>query len=168
MSITYTEYKQQRQAEFNALPIFYAFSNDQLQEGMKKRWREAGRKGRCPLVKNAKKWIWAFGGGGYYFKFDAEEIRSFVTEPDPIVELLKDPEFAYSAFYYEMGNHEYHINNYQGNWDVISCFAKVKYCDDDWNLENYFRQLDWPEETKEAYKKARADFLKAARENDWY
>ena len=165
MSITYEEYKTQRQAEFNALPIFFAFSNEQLQEGMKKHWRKPGK---CPDVKNAGKYLYKFGGGGFYFKEDTETIKAFLNSPDPIDELLKDPEFAYSAFYYEMGNHEYHINNYQGNWDVISCFANVKYHDDDWNLENYFSQVDWSDETKNAYKKARAQFLKDARDNDWY
>ena len=167
-TMTYEEYRQKRQAEVNALPIFYAFSNEQLQEGMQKRWSETGRKGRCPLVKNGKDWLYSFGGGGFYFKFDAETVHDFISKPDPINELMKDPDFAYSAFYYEMGNHEYHINTYQGNWDVISCFANVEFCDDDWNLENYFKQLNWTDETKEAYKKARAAFLKAARENDWY
>lgn len=168
MAITYQEYKKQRQAEFDALPVFFAFSVDQLQEGMQKRWKELGKKGRCPLVKNASKYIYAFGGGGYYFKEDLDIIQDYLNKPDPIDDLLKDPEFAFSAFYYEMGNHEYHINNYQGNWDVITCFAPVDFCDDDWNLDNYFKQLNWSDETKSAYKKAREKFLKDARDNDWY
>lgn len=168
MTMTYKEYKDQRQAEFNALPIFWGFSNEQLQESMRKRWKAAGRKGRCPKVENAGKWLYSIGSGGYYFKFDAEPIRKYVNTPDPIDELLKDVDFAYSAFYYEMENHEYHINNYQGNWDVISCFANVDYRNDDYNVDGYFKQTNWTEETKAAYVKARSDFLKAAADNDWY
>lgn len=167
-TMTYKQYKESEQKKFNDLPIFYAFSNEQLQQGMEKRWRELGKKGRCPLAENASKYIYSFGAGGFYFKEDAPAIHAWLKRDDPLDELLKDPDFAYSAFYYEMGNHEYHINEYQGNWDVISCFANVDYCQDDWNVESYFKQLDWTDKTKEAYRKARRQFLHDANENDWY
>ena len=37
-------------------------------------------------------------------------------------EAMKDPEFAKSAFRYEMDNHEYAIN-WEGDADVLSCFG---------------------------------------------
>lgn len=163
MSITYQEYKKQRQEGFNSLPVFFAFSKEQLQEGMKKHWT---KKGKCPSVENAGKYLYKFGGGGFYYKYDAEKIHAYVDAPDPLDELMKDPEFAYSAFYYEMGNHEYHIN-WQGNYDVFSCFANVEYCDSE-AVSDYMKQVDWSGEVKEAFYKARRDFLKAADENDWY
>ena len=37
-------------------------------------------------------------------------------------EAMKDPEFAKSAFRYEMDNHEYSIN-WDGDSDVLNCFG---------------------------------------------
>ena len=34
--MNYREYKAQRQYEFNSLPLFFAFSNEQFDNGMKK------------------------------------------------------------------------------------------------------------------------------------
>lgn len=160
----YRQYREQRQSEFNALPIFYAFNNEQLERGMKTHWDKPGR---CPMVKNAKKYLFSIGAGGFYFKHHSEIIRDWLTKPDPIDELLKDPKFAEDAFYYEMENHEYHINYYQGNWDVLSCFGNVEYRDDD-SYEEYFKELGFEEQTKEAYRKARKRFLHDADKYDWY
>ena len=108
----------------------------------------------------------AIGGGGYCHKDTIPKLVEF-TNSDNIDELMKDPEFAEDAIYYEMGNHEYHINTYQGNWDVCSCFGNVEYNEWDDPAE-YFKQLGWEQQTIDAYERARKRFLKAADENGWY
>lgn len=152
--MNYKEYRDQRQSEFNSIPMFFAFSNEQFDMGMEKLG-----------IKNIKD-VRSIGGGGYIHKDTIPMLIEF-NKSDRIDELMKDPEFAEDAIYYEMGNHEYHINHYQGNWDVCSCFGDVEYNELD-DPDEYFRQLGWEPQTIEAYERARKRFLKAADENDWY
>lgn len=72
---------------------------------------------------------------------------------------LRDYEHAKSAFKYEMHNHEYPIN-WQGDWDVISCFVKVKYKGDGTEID----QTGWTDEIKRAYYDAAAEVRK---EREW-
>jgi hypothetical protein len=147
--LSYIEYKEQRQREFDELPKFFAFSTRQFIEGMKK------------LGVKDERELYALGNGdlgGFYRKVD-EPLFEAYYESNMLQELLKDPAFAEDAFYYEMSNHEYHINPIQGNWDVISCFASVEYSDNDEDVNEYFKQLDWSEETKQAYLNARTRYL---------
>ena len=164
-TMTYQEYKQKRQEEFNSLPVFFAFGNDQFREQMEKRG----------LTENDTDKIYSMGMGGYFLKKDAKIVEDFYNKPDELPELMKDYDFAFSAFYYEMGNHEYHINHYQGDWDVCNCFAtesELPYYGDDLygsaEREKYFDCLKWSEETRRAYRNARSKFLHDADENDWY
>lgn len=156
--MTYTEYRNNRQREFNKLPIFYAFSNEQFNEAMKER-------GLNP--ETDKKKLYRLGdSGGFYLKSDAEKVENFFKR-NSLNELMKDYEFAKDAFYYEMCNHEYGINYYQGNWDVISCFWNVEYDDsDDFNL--YFDTLKTDEIIRKAYKDARKKYYHDADANDWF
>lgn len=59
---------------------------------------------------------------------------------------LRDYEHAKDAFKFEMFNHEYPIN-WQGDYDVISCFARVKYKGDGTEID----QTGWSDEIKRAY-----------------
>lgn len=155
--MTYQEYKEKAQSRFNALPIKYAFGQDQFKRMMES-WG---------LTENDTDKIYSIGCGGFFLRSDAEIIHEYFAEPDELPELMKDYDFAFDAIYYEMGNHEYHINNYQGNWDVCSCFGDVEY--NDWDdEEKYFDQLDWSETTRKAYRDAKSKFLYDAAENDWY
>ena len=156
--ITYKEYKENRQKDFNALPIFWAFSNEQFKEECNKRGFEPEK---------AREYLYSLGAGGYYLKADAPIIHDYMNKPDEIHELMKDEEFAESAFYYEMGNYEYHINNWQGNYDVLSCFGKITFNDDD-SAKDYFKELNFEPQTIQAFYKARKRFLTDAAENDWY
>ena len=152
--MNYKEYREQRQHDFDSLPIFFAFSKEQFNEGMRKHGIE--------YVKDVR----SIGGGGYCHYDTIPKLEEFING-DRIDELMKDPEFAEDAIYYEMGNHEYHINTYQGNWDVCSCFGNVEYNEWDDPAE-YFKQLGWEQQTIDAYERARKRFLKAAEENGWY
>lgn len=145
--MTYEEYKNQRQSEFNALPIFFAFSMEQFAREMEKRGL---------TVDDIDK-VYRFGNGGFYLRSDAPIIREFMNKPDPIRELMNDPEFAESAFYYEMGNHEYHINTYQGDWDVCSCFGSCDYGEEK-DYRDYLKEMGYSPEVISAFCTARDHF----------
>lgn len=161
-TITYQEYKNAWKTGFNELPIFFAFNQQQFEAGLKKYWNKPGR---CPKYENAGKYVCFIGAGGYCYKTDVPKIHSWLKR-DKLKELMRDPTFAEDAFYYEMGNHEYHIND-QGNWDVLSCFGNIDYHRGDWP-EPYFKQLGFEQQTIDAFFRARSRFLNDARENDWY
>lgn len=72
-------------------------------------------------------------------------------------------DYARSAFLYEMFNHEYGIN-WQGDWDVLSCFGDVEYRDDD-GLPGYFDQLHFTDAQRRAYMDARRQYFKET--EDW-
>lgn len=155
--MTYKEYKKARQDEFNNLPIFFAFSNEQFKRAMEERG----------LTENDVDKIYRFGDtGGFFLKKDADVIRNFMNKPDKLNEYMKDPEFAESAFYYEMGNHEYHIN-WQGDWDVCSCFGDCEYLDDKTYVD-YLTELGYTQEIINAFKLAKKRFHSDCIENDWY
>jgi hypothetical protein len=70
--------------------------------------------------------------------------------------------FAYEAFEYEMYNHEYPIN-WQGDWDVCSCFGECAYSDDKYGTD-YLKELGFSEAVIRQYMKAQ----KTVRANgDW-
>ena len=154
--MTYEEYKKKQQSEFNALPIFFAFSMEQFAREMEKRG----------LTVNDTDKIYRFGNGGFYLKSDAPIIREFMNKPDPIRELMNDSEFAESAFYYEMCNHEYGINM-QGAWDVCSCFGDCEY-DDEKGYSDYLKEMGYSKETINAYRAARKRYYADAEKFEWF
>lgn len=131
--MNYKEFKEKQQAEFNRLPIFFAFSDKQFEEALRKR-------GVDP--KEAKGQVIRFGGGGFFLRKDLKEVRAWLDvdhDKELRDEMEKDPEFARDAFEYEMFNHEYPIN-WQGDWDVASCFGSVRY-DEFKTGPDYLREL---------------------------
>lgn len=88
----------------------------------------------------------------------------YVSDPEKVkahIELYKKMENAFisdsyeywfKAFKHEMYNHEYAIN-YQGDWDVISCFTKLtgKYSE---NREELLSRVNFTETQKKAYRAA--------------
>ncbi len=66
-------------------------------------------------------------------------------------------EFWEGAFLYEMRNHEYGIN-WQGDYDVISCFAHIKYSDSKY-AEDYLADTNFSETQKRAYMGARKKYF---------
>lgn len=156
MAITYEEYRDARQQEFNALPIFFAFSNDQFREGMEK----------LGLTENDTDKIYKLGYGGFYRKSDAPLIRAY-ADGDRLDDLMQNYDFAKDAIYYEMCNHEYAIN-WQADFDVMSCFGNIEYTDSSDELEQYFDQLKWSNDQRRAYLDARREYYKAAEEHEWF
>ena len=160
--MTYQEYRENRQARFNALPIFFAFGADQFRRAMEERG----------LTENDTDQLYSLGGGGYYLKKDADEIRAFYNEPDRLQDLMKEFDFAEGAFFYEMCNHEYGIN-YQRFWDVCSCFTDkdLPFLDDDlWgeSVDKYAEIIGWSDDTKRAYRAAERRYYRTAEEKEWY
>ena len=155
--MTYEEYRNSRQQEFNSLPIFFAFGKEQFKQEMEKRG----------LTENDTDKIYRLSSlGGFYLKSDAPIIKAFMEKKDPLPDLMNDPAFAEDAFYYEMCNHEYGIN-WQGDWDVYSCFGNCKYAEDKSGVD-YLRENGYSEDVIRSYIRARKRYYKAAEENDWF
>lgn len=155
--MTYQEYKERKQSEFDNLPIFYAFSDEQFKEQMERRG----------LTVDDTDKIYSIGFGCYYLRSDAGKIREWMNEPDELEQLMSDPEFAESAFYYEMGNHEYHINHYQGDWDVCSCFGKCEY-EQGKTYRDYLKENGYSDSVIKSFERAKSRFWNDAIENDWF
>ena len=154
----YREYRERRQAEFNALPIFFAFGKEQFKKAMEERG----------LTENDTDKVYALSGGagGLYLRKDAQIIRDYFSKPDELPELMKDLEFAEDAFYEEMCNHEYGIN-WQGDGEVCSCFGYVDYEEGE-NGTGYLRKMGFSGDVVGAYLRAKRRYYKAAEENEWF
>lgn len=66
-------------------------------------------------------------------------------------------DYLKEAFLKEMYNHEYPIN-WQGNYDVLSCFGSITYNSED-NFNKYFDELNFTETQRKAYVSARSQCL---------
>ena len=156
--MTYKEYKDNRQSEFNKLPIFFAYSDEQFARAMEARGLTAADTDqvyRC--------------GQALYLKKDAEAVRAWLKRDldAELREMMKsDPAFAEDAFYYEMGNHEYFIN-WQASWDVCSCFGSVEYGDGK-GYRDYLAELGFGEEVMQAYECAKTKLWKYWEEHDMF
>ena len=98
----YTGLKQKQQEEVNNFPMFFAFSNSQFEEGMKKLGLDPSETDK--LYK-------AGGTGGFYRKTDAERLFTMFERHRVEMKTARenDEEFIYDMFYYELSNHEYVI-----------------------------------------------------------
>ena len=100
----YKTMKDQHQQEVNNFPIFFAFSNAQFEEGMNK----------LGLNSSDTDKIISLGGGSYLLKTDKPTFKAmFDRHQKEMKEAMKDDQFLYDMFDYELGNHEYCIT-----WDV--------------------------------------------------
>ena len=155
--MTYKEYKDNKQAEFNALPLFFALTNGQFKKEMEKRG----------LTEDDTDKIF-YSNGAFYLRTDAPLIREFYVRQDAeFHELMKIPDFAISAFEYEMENHEYSIN-WQGDFDVCNAI-----CDDEPEYYDSFDYKDYlaadhHEEWIPFYEQAKKIYFRKAEENDWF
>lgn len=78
-------------------------------------------------------------------------------------------EYQKSAFYYELGNHEYHINGFQGDYDVLSAFGKIGWHGQGREArELYFKELNFTPTQIKAFNDAVREYMKKADEEDWY
>lgn len=101
-------------------------------------------------------------GFGYYY--NAEFVKHHKELWGKLIKANEnnenDFEYMKSAFLREMYNHEYGIN-WQGNWDVLSCFGNIEYTDSSNDLEIYFEQLGFDDTKKRAFAAAQKEYYKA-------
>lgn len=97
-TMTYHELMDCQQKELEAFPAFYAFSNEQFEEGKK----------RLGVVEDTE--LYRGYAGMFYRKKDAETLRAMMRRFDKEKrEAFKDDKFFYDAVYSELANHEYCI-----------------------------------------------------------
>lgn len=103
MANKYLEMKAKHEQEVNDFPMFFAFSQKQFDEGMKK----------LGLDPSETKKIYRLGNtGGYYRKSDSEALKEMFLrhsqeEADAIAADKTGEGFIYDMFNYELANHEY-------------------------------------------------------------
>jgi len=100
----YTELKNKQEKEMNKFPMFFAFSTEQLKEGMEK----------LGLTLKDKNKLYGTGCGGYYLKTDSQKLSNLIDRHHEEMknEIKKDTTgdgFIFSMFDYELSNHEYCI-----------------------------------------------------------
>lgn len=103
-----------------------------------------------------------FNPVSYSYMADKEAVEHMADLQKRLSDRRKECEQSYeylkSAFKYEMSNHEYAINTYQGNWDVLSCFGEITYNEFD-DINDYFDQLKFTDVQKKAFLDARKEYF---------
>ncbi len=117
----YVEFLKKQERTFNALPLAYAYSEEQLKDAMKK----LGVSSPDELLRGPS--------GCLFRKQDRELIHNTIRKLDTELKecLHESYSFAYDAFKYELGNHEYCITYDAGDaltalslnydWDTGRC-----------------------------------------------
>lgn len=142
----YAEMKERHQKRINALPLMFAFSQQQFREGME-RWG---------LTENDTDKIYKLSAtGGFYQRKDSTLIFSaFEQNDDEMAEAIQaDPDgtgFIKDMFLYELANHEYCIT-----YDLEPTLEALNYSEDD--VLNDERLLN-------GLKLAKAEYLRSASE----
>ena len=97
----YVELKSRQQKEINDFPLFFAYSNKQFDEGMRKLGLEPNETDKIYKLGNT---------GGFYRKSDSQKLKDMFDRHDKeMFEAMKDDEFVLQMFEYELGNHEFYI-----------------------------------------------------------
>jgi len=106
----YTELKDKHSRMVNNFPMAFAFSNKQFEEAKKK----------LGVTNNDE--LFSIPGGGMIRKTDSKAYSElFHTMNNETEEAMKDDEYLYQGFLYELGNHEY-CYTYDFT-DTLDCFA---------------------------------------------
>lgn len=159
----YSELIEKTSKRVNNLPMIFAFSSEQLDKALDDMGLSMKDMKGNKLIR--------MGFGAFCLKSDLDYVLSeLAAVKDMKRDFIKDYEQAYDAFFYEMGNHEYHIN-YEGDWDVLSCFGlddSVCEYKDGKGADEYMDAMGLSPVTKAAYHDARCDFLRMADEKGWY
>lgn len=145
----YIEMKQRHQAEVNAFPMKFAFTQESLERGM----RELGLDPKRDMEK-----IVAISGGGFIRESDKQAFLDLFSRHDKerkeAVAADKDGAgYLYHMFRYELANHEYAYTR-----DVSSTLDALGY-----TLE----EIAEDPALSDAFLNAREDYLKEAEEKGW-
>ena len=105
MASIYYDFKKKQQKEFSEFPMAFAFSEEQLKDGLKK----------LGLKETEKFKVFGIGGGGFIRKTDSVAFGEMNQKLNKEFndKIKNDDNFVYEAFLYELGNHEYCIT-----WDL--------------------------------------------------
>ena len=90
---TYKEYKDDQRKRFNELPLFWAFSDEQLIKHMRERGLSNTDFDELISCKGLN--------GAFCLKKDRQAVIDYLNEKDPLPELMADPKFAEDAFLYD-------------------------------------------------------------------
>ena len=120
---------------------------------------------RAKLKRKTAKMIYNPVAFAYYDKSEEEFVKKHIqllANLEASQKILKD-DFDYwkSAFVKEMFNHEYGIN-WQADYDTLSAFGNIEYCDNDNECQNYFDQLNFTDTQRKAYYAAIKEYSKQA------
>lgn len=119
----YTELKQKHEKEFGDFPIVFAFSDNQLEEGLAKLGVTISEVVGIP-------------GGGIIRKTDKSKLVELLAKHDKEREKAKeDDEFLSEAIRYELGNHEYCIT-----YDPTDTIEALDLNIEDPRIKKLFRQ----------------------------
>ena len=140
--ITYAEMTKKHKKDIEDFPMFFAFSQEQFDEGLKKFKLKKGEK----LIRT--------GYGGFIRKSDKDKYIEMNKRHDKEhKELMKNKDFAYEMFRYELGNHEYVIT-YDDD-DTLRSLGLTK------------AKVDKSPMLSAQLEKAKKDYLKEADEKGW-
>ena len=96
----YEELKNRQAKDYNELPLFFAFSNNQFNEEML----------RLGLTPEDKDKIVSLGAGTFIKKTDRHLVKDlFKKHTEELAEAREDVQYLYDMFLYELGNHEFCI-----------------------------------------------------------
>ena len=123
----YLDLKQRHQREVEEFPIAYAFNGKQLKEAIAK-------------LGATKQEVTTLGYGTVIKRSDIPALDELMENHRHELKMaMKDKDFAYEAFLYEMDNHEYAIN-FDGDAEVLSCFNLVYAQLEDLDLEEVYQR----------------------------
>lgn len=152
---TYQEMRARFQRDFDEFPFLFAYSNEQFDQALAERgWKES------ELVRVMP--------GGFIRKQDAKRLREMTDNHDrELRERMTDHDFAVDAFIFEMGNHEYHLDTWQGDWDVCSMFGNAEYVTGK-DGPAYLAEMGYGQVTQDAYRDARRRYYQLCDERGWW
>lgn len=125
------------------------------------------------LIRRAEHPVNCAAALGYFAAEDAEFAQRITDLHDQLCRQMEDTannyEYQKSAFYYELGNHEYHINGYQGDWDTLSAFGRITWKGQGREARaEYYKELNFTDIQIKAFEDAIREYMKKADEEDWY
>lgn len=126
----YTELRDKHQNEWNEFPIMFAFNDKQFKEGMEK----------LGLSETDTDKIYSIGGGGYIRKDSSQALREMTERHErERKEAFQDDQYAYEAFVYELGNHEFCIT-YESEPTLDALGLTIDEVLEDCRLSEIFKQ----------------------------
>ena len=134
MNNLYVEFKERKQEKINNFDMFFAFDNKQLENGLEK----------LNVNKNE---IVSIGMNGFIRKSDVQKFKNMLNNfKEEHTKNMKNDNYVYHMFKYEMANHEY-IITYDDEEILEVCNVN----------ENQFIE---DERMKSIYVKAKNDYIK--------